>query len=145
TFSTCFGAPFMPRHPTEYGNLLRDLIAKHAVDCWLVNTGWTGGAFGAGSRMPIKVTRALLAAALHGTLKAAKMRTDPRFGFQVPVAVPGIDAKILDPRQTWTDTAAYDAQAVKLVQMFRRNFEKFEAHVAADVMAAAPGLAAAAE
>jgi phosphoenolpyruvate carboxykinase (ATP) len=145
TFSTCFGAPFMPRHPTEYGNLLRDLIAKYNVDCWLVNTGWTSGAFGVGSRMPIKVTRALLSAALDGTLKSAQMRTDPHFGFQVPVAVPGIDAKILDPRQTWADKAAYDAQAVKLVQMFRKNFEKFEAHVAADVKAAAPKLAAAAE
>jgi phosphoenolpyruvate carboxykinase (ATP) len=145
TFSTCFGAPFMPRHPTEYGNLLRDLIAKHKVDCWLVNTGWTGGAFGTGSRMPIKVTRALLSAALDGTLKSVQMRTDPHFGFQVPVAVPGVDAKILDPRQTWADKAAYDAQALKLVQMFRKNFEKFEAHVAADVRAAAPGLAAAAE
>ena len=145
TFSTCFGAPFMPRHPTEYGNLLRDLIAKYKVDCWLVNTGWTGGAFGIGSRMPIKVTRALLSAALDGTLKNAQMRTDPHFGFQVPVAVPGLDAKILDPRQTWADKAAYDAQAVKLVQMFRKNFEKFEAHVEADVKAAAPRLAAAAE
>ena len=145
TFSTCFGAPFMPRHPTEYGNLLRDLIAKHKVDCWLVNTGWTGGAFGTGSRMPIKVTRALLAAALNGTLKAAQMRSDPHFGFQVPVAASGIDAKILDPRQTWADKAAYDTQAIKLVQMFRKNFEKFEAHVGADVKAAAPRLATAAE
>ena len=145
TFSTCFGAPFMPRHPTAYGNLLHDLIGKHKVDCWLVNTGWTGGAFGTGSRMPIKVTRALLSAALDGTLKATQMRSDPHFGFQVPVAVPGIEAKILDPRQTWGDKAAYDAQALKLVQMFRKNFEKFEALVAADVKAAAPKLAAAAE
>jgi phosphoenolpyruvate carboxykinase (ATP) len=145
TFSTCFGAPFMPRHPTAYGNLLRDLIAAHQVDCWLVNTGWTGGAFGTGSRMPIKVTRALLSAVLDGSLKSAPMRTDPHFGFAVPVAVPGIDAAILDPRRTWADAAAYDAQAAKLVQMFRRNFEKFEAHVAADVKAAAPRLAAAAE
>jgi phosphoenolpyruvate carboxykinase (ATP) len=145
TFSTCFGAPFMPRHPTEYGNLLRDLIANHKVDCWLVNTGWTGGAFGVGSRMPINVTRGLLAAALDGTLKSAQMRTDPHFGFQVPMAMPGIDTKILDPRQTWADKAAYDAQAAKLVQMFRKNFEKFAAHVAADVNAAAPKLAAAAE
>ena len=145
TFSTCFGAPFMPRHPAEYGNLLRDLIAKHNVDCWLVNTGWTGGAFGTGSRMPIKVTRALLSAALDGTLKSAQMRKDPHFGFDVPVSVPGVDSKILDPRETWADQTAYDRQAIKLVQMFRDNFKKFEAHVGADVKAAAPKLAVAAE
>ncbi|MBL8781440.1 MAG: phosphoenolpyruvate carboxykinase (ATP), partial [Alphaproteobacteria bacterium] len=145
TFSTCFGAPFMPRHPTEYGNLLRTLIAQHKVDCWLVNTGWTGGAFGTGSRMPIKVTRALLSAALDGTLKSAQMRTDPHFGFEVPVSVPGVDAKILNPRETWSDKDAYDRQAIKLVGMFRDNFKKFEAHVGADVKAAAPKLAQAAE
>jgi phosphoenolpyruvate carboxykinase (ATP) len=145
TFSTCFGAPFMPRHPTEYGNLLRDLIARHKVDCWLVNTGWTGGAFGTGNRMPIKVTRALLAAALEGTLKTAQMRIDPHFGFEVPVSVPGVDAKILNPRETWADKDGYDRQAIKLVSMFRDNFKKFEAHVGADVKAAAPKLAQAAE
>ena len=145
TFSTCFGAPFMPRHPSEYGNLLRDLIAQHQADCWLVNTGWTGGAFGTGHRMPIKATRALLAAALDGTLAQAEMRIDPHFRFRVPVAVPGVDAKILNPRDTWADQAAYDAQARKLVQMFRDNFRKFEAHVAADVLQAAPHLAEAAE
>jgi phosphoenolpyruvate carboxykinase (ATP) len=145
TFSTCFGAPFMPRHPTEYGNLLRTLIAQHRVDCWLVNTGWTGGAFGTGSRMPIKVTRALLSAALDGTLKNVQMRVDPHFGFEVPVAVPGVDSKILNPRETWADKDGYDRQAIKLVQMFRDNFKKFEAHVGADVKAAAPKLAQAAE
>jgi phosphoenolpyruvate carboxykinase (ATP) len=145
TFSTCFGAPFMPRHPTEYGNLLRDLIAQHQVDCWLVNTGWTGGAFGTGSRMPIKVTRALLAAALDGTLANAEMRIDPHFRFRVPVTVPGVDSKILNPRETWADKAAYDAQARKLVGMFRENFRKFESHVGRDVLEAAPQLAEAAE
>jgi phosphoenolpyruvate carboxykinase (ATP) len=145
TFSTCFGAPFMPRHPSEYGNLLRDLIAQHKADCWLVNTGWTGGAFGVGSRMPIKATRALLSAALDGTLANVEMRVDPHFRFRVPVSVPHVDAKILNPRDTWTDKAAYDAQAKKLVQMFRENFRKFEAHVGADVLQAAPQLAEAAE
>ena len=101
TFSTCFGAPFMPRHPSEYGNLLRDLIAKHNVDCWLVNTGWTGGAYGVGSRMPIKATRALLKSALSGELNSVEFRTDPNFGFAVPVAVEGVDSAILDPRGTW--------------------------------------------
>jgi phosphoenolpyruvate carboxykinase (ATP) len=145
TFSTCFGAPFMPRHPTEYGNLLRDLITQHGCDCWLVNTGWTGGAYGTGHRMPIKVTRALLAAALDGTLAEVEMRVDPNFHFRVPVSVPGIDSKILDPRETWADKAAYDAQARKLVGMFRDNFRKFEAHVGQDVLNAAPHIAEAAE
>jgi phosphoenolpyruvate carboxykinase (ATP) len=145
TFSTCFGAPFMPRHPSVYGNMLRQLIAKHGVDCWLVNTGWTGGAFGTGSRMPIKATRALLAAALDGTLAGVEMRIDPHFRFRVPVAVPGVDTKILNPRETWLDKHAYDAQARKLVSMFRENFRKFEAHVGPDVLQAAPQLAEAAE
>ncbi|PRD44346.1 phosphoenolpyruvate carboxykinase (ATP) [Phyllobacterium phragmitis] len=145
TFSTCFGAPFMPRHPSEYGNLLRRLIAEHEVDCWLVNTGWTGGTYGTGSRMPIKATRALLTAALDGSLKNAEFRTDPNFGFVVPVSVPGVDTAILDPRSTWSDKAAYDAQAAKLVAMFVANFEKFESHVDGEVRGAAPGLALAAE
>ena len=145
TFSTCFGAPFMPRHPSVYGNMLRELIAKHNVDCWLVNTGWTGGKFGVGSRMPIKATRALLDAALSGKLKHQPMRTDAYFGFQVPLALDGVDAKILTPRETWADKAAYDAQAQALVDMFNKNFEKFAAHVDADVKAAAPALRQAAE
>ena len=145
TFSTCFGAPFMPRHPTEYGNLLRDLISRHGVNCWLVNTGWTGGAYGTGKRMPIKVTRALLGAALDGTLNDAEFRTDANFGFKVPVAVEGVDKQLLDPRSTWADKAAYDAQAEKLVAMFGKNFEKFESHVDEAVMSAMPSMAMAAE
>ncbi|MEX3010856.1 phosphoenolpyruvate carboxykinase [Hoeflea sp. TYP-13] len=145
TFSTCFGAPFMPRHPSEYGNLLRDLIARHDVDCWLVNTGWTGGAYGTGSRMPIKATRALLGAALDGSLSDAEFRTDPNFGIAVPVAVDGVDSAILDPRSTWADRDAYDAQARRLVDMFVDNFAKFEDHVGTDVLGAAPGMAEAAE
>jgi phosphoenolpyruvate carboxykinase (ATP) len=145
TFSTCFGAPFMPRHPSEYGNLLRDLIASQGADCWLVNTGWTGGAFGIGSRMPIKATRALLNAALDGSLATVEMRIDPHFKFRVPVAVPGVDTNILNPRETWADKMAYDAQAQKLVRMFQDNFRKFEAHVGPDVLQAAPVLAEAAE
>jgi phosphoenolpyruvate carboxykinase (ATP) len=145
TFSTCFGAPFMPRHPSAYGNMLRQLIAKHNVDCWLVNTGWTGGKFGTGRRMPIKATRALLDAALSGALKNQPMRTDPLFGFQVPTALPGVEPGILNPRETWADKAAYDAQARALVDMFNKNFAKFEVHVDADVKAAAPALRQAAE
>ena len=140
TFSTCFGAPFMPRHPSEYGNLLRELIAKHDVDCWLVSTGWTGGAYGAGQRMPIKATRGLLNAALDGSLNSAQFREDPNFGFMVPVSVPGVDDSILDPRSTWSDPVAYDAQAAKLVAMFLENFKTFDAHVDPEVRAAAPKL-----
>jgi len=145
TFSTCFGAPFMPRHPSVYGNLLRDLIAKHNVDCWLVNTGWTGGKYGVGHRMPIKATRALLDAALSGKLKSQPMRVDPIFGFQVPLSLEGVESKILNPRDTWADTAAYDAQARSLCDMFNKNFAKYETHVDADVRAAAPALRQAAE
>ena len=145
TFSTCFGAPFMPRHPSVYGNMLRALIEKHNVDCWLVNTGWTGGKYGVGQRMPIKATRLLLDAALSGALKSQPMRTDPLFGFQVPVASTGIEAAIFNPRETWADAAAYDVQARALVAMFKKNFGKFEVHVDADVKAAAPALRQAAE
>ena len=128
----------MPRHPSEYGNLLRELIARHGADCWLVNTGWTGGAYGTGRRMPIKATRALLAAALDGSLKSSAFRTDPNFGFAVPVTVPGVDSAILDPRSTWADMAAYDRQAAKLAGMFTANFEKFESHVDEGVREASP-------
>lgn len=145
TFSTCFGAPFMPRHPSVYGNLLRDKIDRHGTTCWLVNTGWTGGAYGEGSRMPIKATRALLAAALDGSLNDAPMRTDPFFGFEVPTKVPGVDDSILNPRETWGDKEAYDKQARKLVQMFVDNFEKFDAHVDTDVRDAAPVISNAAQ
>ena len=137
TFSTCFGAPFMPRRPEAYGNLLREKIAKHGATCWLVNTGWTGGAYGKGSRMPIKATRALLTAALDGSLAEAKFRKDENFGFDVPVEVPGVDTALLDPRSTWNDPAAYDAQAAKLVQMFADNFEQYVPYIDEDVKAAA--------
>lgn len=142
TFSTCFGAPFMPRHPSEYGNLLRDLIAEHQAGCWLVNTGWTGGAYGIGARMPIKETRALLSAALDGSLNSVEFRTDAHFGFEVPVSVPNVDSSILNPRDTWADGTAYDAQARKLVDMFVANFEKFMDHVGEDVRSSAPSVAA---
>ncbi|MGI6244312.1 MAG: phosphoenolpyruvate carboxykinase [Pseudochelatococcus sp.] len=138
TFSTCFGAPFMPRHPSVYGNLLRDLIARHGVDCWLVNTGWTGGKYGTGRRMPIRVTRRLLAAALDGSLNEASFRTDPYFGFTVPTSVPGIEPHILYPVKTWADKAAFAQTAARLVTMFRENFSAFAPHVDAEVHAAAP-------
>jgi phosphoenolpyruvate carboxykinase (ATP) len=141
TFSTCFGAPFMPRHPSVYGNLLKERIAKGGVDCWLVNTGWTGGKYGVGQRMPIKETRALLNAALDGSLKNSEFRRDPNFGFEVPVAVPGVDSDILDPRNTWVDKGAYDRTAARLVDLFVENFAQFESHVDEGVRQAAPKVA----
>ena len=138
TFSTCFGAPFMPRHPSVYGNLLKKRIAEGGAQCWLVNTGWTGGKYGTGHRMPIKATRALLNAALDGSLNDAEFRKDENFGFEVPVAVPGVDSAILDPRSTWDDGEEYDRTAHKLVQLFVDNFEPFAAHVDQGVRDAAP-------
>jgi len=138
TFSTCFGAPFMPRHPVEYGNLLRQRIAKHKVDCWLINTGWTGGPYGVGKRMPIRATRILLSAVLDGSLKNVAYRCDEIFGFEVPIAVPDIDGNLLNPRRTWSNSAAYDAQGAKLASMFVQNFTKFSPHVDDAIRAAGP-------
>jgi phosphoenolpyruvate carboxykinase (ATP) len=139
TFSTCFGSPFMPRHPFEYGAMLAERIRRHGAQCWLLNTGWTGGPFGVGRRMPIATTRALLSGALNGSLSRARFAADPVFGFEVPVAVPGIDSRVLNPRSTWSDGAAYDRQAARLAQMFVKNFEKFgDARIDPDVKKAAP-------
>ena len=138
TFSTCFGAPFMPRHPSVYGNLLKERMAKGGVACGLVNTGWTGGKYGVGNRMPIKATRALRNAALDGSLNNAEFRKDINFGFDVPVAVPGVDSAILDPRGTWADKEEYDRTAEKLVGLFIENFAQFADHVDQGVREAAP-------
>ncbi len=143
TFSTCFGAAFMPRHPSVYGNLLKERIAKGDVQCWLFNTGWTGGKYGVGSRMPIKATRGLLNAVLDGKMDEVEFRKDENFGFDVPVHVPaldeaGIDQSVLDPRSTWVDKAEYDATAHKLVELFVENFRQFAAHVDEGVRQAAP-------
>ncbi|MGI8974190.1 MAG: phosphoenolpyruvate carboxykinase (ATP) [Gaiella sp.] len=128
TFSTCFGAPFLPQHPTVYARMLGDKLDEHGSDVWLVNTGWTGGAFGEGHRMPIAATRAILGAVLSGELAGADARTDPVFGFAVPLAVPGVEDSLLDPRATWPDPAAYDVKARELASLFRKNFdEKFAA------------------
>jgi phosphoenolpyruvate carboxykinase (ATP) len=144
TFSTCFGAPFMPRHPSVYGNLLRDLIAKHHVDCWLVNTGWTGGKYGVGRRMPIRVTRRLLTAALDGSLSRADFRRDPYFGFAVPTSVPGVEPHILYPVKTWQNKAEFAETAKRLIDMFNENFKRFEGHVDSDVRSAGPQMSIAA-
>jgi phosphoenolpyruvate carboxykinase (ATP) len=140
TFSTCFGAAFMPRHPSEYGNLLKKRIAKGGVDCWLVNTGWAGGMATDPDikRMPIRLTRALLNAALDGSLGDAEFRVDPNFGFRVPVRVAGVDPAVLDPRASWSNKALYDATAAKLVDLFNENFAQFADHVDEGVRQSAP-------
>jgi phosphoenolpyruvate carboxykinase (ATP) len=120
-----------------YGKLLQDKILRHGASCWLVNTGWTGGAYGAGKRMPIRATRALLNAALSGALDEGEFRKDPNFGFEVPVSVPGVEPALLDPRRTWADPAAYDAQARKLVGMFADNFAQYVPFIDDDIRAAA--------
>jgi phosphoenolpyruvate carboxykinase (ATP) len=124
TFSTCFGQPFLPQPPSTYARMLGEKLDAHASTVWLVNTGWTGGPFGEGSRMPIDATRAMLRAALAGELRDVDYRTDPVFGLAVPTSVPGVDAKLLDPRATWSDPERYDAKARELAAMFRENFEK---------------------
>jgi phosphoenolpyruvate carboxykinase (ATP) len=137
TFSTCFGAPFLPRRPEVYGRMLSELIARHEADCWLVNTGWSGGQYGVGQRMSIRHTRALLRAALDGSLARTKFRKERFFGLAIPEDVPGIPANVLDPRETWADKAAYDRMAKELVARFEKNFAGFEAGVGEDVRAVA--------
>jgi phosphoenolpyruvate carboxykinase (ATP) len=139
TFSTCFGAPFLPQPPATYARMLGDKLDEHPeATVWLVNTGWTGGPFGEGHRMPIAATRALLRTALEGDLQAVEYRTDPVFGFEVPVRVPGVDSGLLDPRSTWSDPEAYDRKAAELARMFRDNFAQFEGTVDDAVSAAGP-------
>ena len=125
TFSACFGAPFMARHPTEYGRLLAERLDETGATCWLLNTGWTGGPYGVGSRMSLPKTRRMLEAALSGELDAAEFRADPFFGIDVPVAIEGIEATVLDPSRAWPDAAAYEKQAAHLVRLFDENFKKF--------------------
>jgi phosphoenolpyruvate carboxykinase (ATP) len=137
TFSTCFGAPFLPRRPEVYGRMLADLMARHGADCWLVNTGWTGGGYGTGNRMPIRVTRALLRAALDGSLARVEFVRDPFFGLMVPKALPGVPSEMLNPRDTWADKAAYDRIARDLVARFEANFATYADAVGEDVKAAA--------
>ncbi len=125
TFSSCFGAVFLVWHPTRYAEMLGQLIDQHHSRVWLVNTGWSGGAYGTGKRMKIAYTRAMVRAALTGFLDGVPTMTDPVFGLNIPTSVPDVPADVLNPRSTWADGAAYDAQAHKLAEMFRKNFEKF--------------------
>jgi phosphoenolpyruvate carboxykinase (ATP) len=137
TFSTCFGAPFMPRHPTVYAKLLGKLIAEHKTTCWLVNTGWTGGKYGVGTRMKIAHTRAMLRAALDGKLDTVAFAPDPNFGLLVPASCPDVPETVLNPKNTWSDKAAYDATAKDVARMFEENFKDFEPQVEDSVKKAA--------
>ncbi len=138
TFSTCFGAPFMPQHPSVYAKLLGEKIKKHNVRCWLVNTGWTGGPYGVGKRMSIQHTRALLNAALDGALTDVEFKADPVFGLQIPVECPGVPPKVLIPKNTWKDKAAYNKKARELAESFKQNFKVYEDFVSEDVKIAGP-------
>jgi phosphoenolpyruvate carboxykinase (ATP) len=137
TFSTCFGAPFMVHHPTVYAKLLGERIAEHRVTCWLVNTGWTGGAYGVGKRMKIAYTRSMVNAAIEGRLARSVYETEPYFGLTIPTSVPDVPSDVLNPRNAWADTSAYDAQAKKLAGLFAENFKKFAAHASPEILAVA--------
>jgi phosphoenolpyruvate carboxykinase (ATP) len=138
TFSTCFGAPFMVLHPGVYADLLGKKIQEHRADCWLVNTGWSGGPYGEGSRMKIRHTRAMIRAILNGSLSRVETRPDPVFGVHVPVSCPEVPSEVLEPRGTWADAARYDEKAHDLARRFNENFRKYEAGVSPEVRAAAP-------
>ena len=138
TFSACFGAPFMPRHPSVYADLLAEKMAQHGAKCWLLNTGWVSGGYGKSKRIRIKWTRALLNAALDGSLNDVEFVTDPRFGFEVPQSCEGVPEEILNPRDTWGDGSEYDAAANQLAKMFGENFAQFAEGTSAEVLAAAP-------
>jgi phosphoenolpyruvate carboxykinase (ATP) len=138
TFSACFGAPFMPRHPGEYADMLTDRLAAQGATVWLVNTGWTGGPVGTGNRMDIGHTRAMVRAALNGALKDVETRIDPIFRVEVPLTCPDVPATFLDPRSTWADKDAYDRQAAALAAMFARNFAYYADGVTAEIRDAGP-------
>ena len=138
TFSACFGEPFMPMHPGVYADLLSSKMEEHGAKAWLINTGWSGGAYGVGNRMKIRYTRAMLNAAMDGDLDNVQYVIDSRFGFEVPVECPNVPAEILQPRNTWEDVSSFDSTADKLATMFNENFARYSAGVSDDVNAAAP-------
>lgn len=137
-FSACFGAPFLPLHPAQYAEMLGKKMQEHKVNVWLINTGWSGGAYGTGSRMKLSYTRAMITAALDGSLNKVEYQQMPIFGYQVPTSCPNVPVEILNPRNTWSDKAAYDAQAVKLANLFNNNFEKFKAQANDEILGGAP-------
>jgi phosphoenolpyruvate carboxykinase (ATP) len=138
SFSACFGAPFMPLHPTKYAEMLSAKMKEAGVNVWLINTGWTGGPYGTGNRMKLKYTRTMISAALNGELKDAEFSTHNMFGLQMPLKCPNVPAEVLNPRNTWKDTEAYDKKAGELANSFKKNFEKFEAYANGEIMAGGP-------
>ncbi len=137
-FSACFGAPFLPLHPTQYAEMLGKKMDEHQVNVWLVNTGWSGGAYGEGSRIKLKYTRAMITAALNGKLETVEFKKHPVFGVAMPTSCPEVPSEILDPRNTWKDKEAYDAKASKLAQSFIKNFEKYAEYANDEIMSGAP-------
>ncbi len=138
TFSACFGAPFLPLHPGKYAHMLGDKMQEHKVNVWMINTGWTGGSYGTGTRMKLKFTRAMITAALEGKLNNVAFENHPVFGVAIPKECPGVPIEVLNPRHTWADQDAYDKKAKYLAGLFVKNFEKYADGVSAEVLAAAP-------
>ena len=138
TFSTCFGAPFLPLPATTYSTMLSERLREHGTRCYLINTGWSGGPYGVGSRIDISATRRMVTAVIEGKLDEAETRQDPVFGLNVPKEVSGVPTEVLDPRGTWEDKDAYDEQAQKLADLFKQNFTKFESEVSEEVRKAGP-------
>ena len=138
TFSTCFGAPFMVLHPSVYANLLGEKIARHGANCWLVNTGWTGGPYGVGERMSISHTRAMINAILDGKLNKVTTNPDPIFGLHIPENCPGVPFEVLNPRNTWKRPEEYDQKARELAILFLKNFKEYENSVTQEIRNAGP-------
>lgn len=141
TFSACFGAPFLPLHPAQYAQMLGEKMTKHNVNVWLINTGWSGGEYGVGSRMSLKYTRAMITAALNGELDKVEYQTMPIFNLQIPTSCPNVPAEVLNPRNTWTNKEAYDAKAQFLATAFVNNFKKYESQASEEILAAMPSVA----
>ena len=138
TFSACFGAPFLPLHPTQYAEMLGDKMQHHKTRVWLINTGWTGGVYGVGSRISLKYTRAMITAALTGELDQVEYHTHEIFGLSMPTSCPSVPSDVLDPKQTWSDKDAYDSTAKNLAREFQENFKEFEDKANEEILSAAP-------
>ena len=140
TFSACFGAPFMPLHPGKYAEMLGKKMKEHKVNVWMINTGWSGGAYGVGHRMKLSYTRAMITAALEGQLDNVAYESHPVFGMMMPLSCPDVPSDILNPRNTWADKSAYDHKAKELAKQFIKNFEKYASGVNEEILAAAPNI-----
>lgn len=138
TFSACFGAPFLPLHPGKYAEMLGQKLKDESVNVWMVNTGWTGGAYGTGKRISLRNTRAMISAALEGKLQGVEFEKHPVFGIEMPLQCPGVPSELLNPRNTWPSGTEYDEQAHMLAKLFKNNFTKYECGVSPEIKAAAP-------